>query len=288
MCNESQKSAVSKLSKTDSDSGVKKKCYQLLFSCFKDSHKKRSKENVDYEPKECDYIVEKLIVKRVPFIFFTIPEDTLETKIDDCSKDTKEPLTSVSKTQSLSYYTDRLNRNKSTEIPNKYLHSDANMTAFHEENKSTLSTNYDTRITKLRNTTSSMHPSLKECKRSWKDTYMDKLQGSDQSNKTFVAQPVQDMFYNFTKFRQKIMDSNRLNVEDYNLKYMDIKSQSNDRLLHNQKIAAYESKLLAKNILNTNQSNRKLRWKIIVKHYKPETLHYSKGSREADNYFNTN
>ncbi|XP_076182211.1 uncharacterized protein LOC143154196 [Ptiloglossa arizonensis] len=367
----SHETTVSETSKASSISGAKKKCYGLLFSCFKVNRKRQSKENfVRYEPKEYDYIVEKLVVKRVPFVFFTISENALETKSDVCNEDTQKSLATAevntiystgSETHSLLYCSDKLNGNM--EIPNKCLHFGANMTALNERDKrSILSTNYNTKITKLMNTMSSLHPNLKECKNipknnkisskevkeiafiqeilnrndnsqiqetftsfpttSVQDSFLMKKELKDlkspmfkskkeqksynlkevqgmytnepqdddnaQNNKTFIAQPVQNVFYNFANFKKTIIDTNQLSVENCNLEHTNIKSQINNRLSYNQQMYVNKSKLLVDNIINTDPSNITLRWKIIVRHYKPKTLHYSKDSQQITKYCNIN
>lgn len=109
-----------------------------------------------------------------------------------------------------------------------------------------------------------------------------------QNNKTFIAQPVQNVFYNFANFKKTIIDTNQLSVENCNLEHTNIKSQINNRLSYNQQMYVNKSKLLVDNIINTDPSNITLRWKIIVRHYKPKTLHYSKDSQQITKYCNIN
>ncbi|XP_053978171.1 uncharacterized protein LOC128876102 [Hylaeus volcanicus] len=166
---------VSNTSKTSSASNLQEKCCALLCSCFKVNRRRRSKENFNCEPKECDYIVEKLVVKHVPFTFFT------ESQNNDTPK----------------------------------------------------------------------------------------------QNKAIITHSVQNMFYNFTNFQKAIVDRNQLNIGNYNLQHIDIKPQINNRLPCKQ-ISA-DDEFLIENI-NTNESTITFRWKIIVKHYKPNVTNYSKSS----------
>lgn len=77
----SNESVVSDSSKTSYASGSRGNCFDSLFSCFKLTRKEESEENfTDYQDQNCDYIVEKLIVKRVPFDFVAVPTDNLESK----------------------------------------------------------------------------------------------------------------------------------------------------------------------------------------------------------------
>jgi len=55
---------------------------KTLFCCFK--REPREEKTVEYDPDECDYIVEKLVVRRVPLALFAIPADLA----DDASRST--------------------------------------------------------------------------------------------------------------------------------------------------------------------------------------------------------
>lgn len=46
---------------------------KALFCCLR--HEPRAEGTVEYDPDECDYVVEKLIVRRVPLALFAIPAD---------------------------------------------------------------------------------------------------------------------------------------------------------------------------------------------------------------------
>ncbi|KOC66622.1 hypothetical protein WH47_00930 [Habropoda laboriosa] len=175
----SREIAVSDSSTASSASDAKSKCFGLFRSCFGGTRKKESSEDiVDDDVKEYDYVVEKLIVKRVPFILCSIPKNTLDYNTSNSSKDASHSLskvntiyTTASETQSLIYYSDKFDRN----IPplrnsNKCLHFEANTTILNERNKKrTLSTDYHTRLTELMEIMSSLHPDLKEHERLPKD-----------------------------------------------------------------------------------------------------------------------
>ncbi|XP_033195365.1 uncharacterized protein LOC117159544 [Bombus vancouverensis nearcticus] len=178
--------AVSSSSKASVISNPKanNKCFELFLSCFRINSKKESLEDiVNSNAKEYDYIVEKLIVKRVPFIFFSMSENALKNKINPESKSNsiKDGLqlqtrsnsthSAVSETQSLLYYSNRFDPNMiSLQTSNKCLYFDKNTFTLNERNKKhTLSNDYHTRITELMNTMSSLHPDLKEHERPPKD-----------------------------------------------------------------------------------------------------------------------
>ncbi|XP_060820447.1 uncharacterized protein LOC132909557 [Bombus pascuorum] len=182
----SHETAVSSSSKTSAISNPKanNKCFELFLSCFRINSKKESLEDIiNNNAKEYDYIVEKLIVKRVPFIFFSISENALKNKINPESKSNsiKDVLqlqtrsnsthSAVSETQSLLYYSNRFDPNMiSLQTSNKCLYFDKNTFTLNERNKRhTLSNDYHTRITELMNTMSSLHPDLKEHERPPKD-----------------------------------------------------------------------------------------------------------------------
>ncbi|XP_012340261.1 uncharacterized protein LOC105735055 [Apis florea] len=175
--------AISNSSRVSSN--TKTKCCQLFLSCFKINRKKESLEDImDDNVKEYDYIVEKLVVKRVPFVLFSMPKNVLENKINsetrnNSNEETPQSQTKLttmystaSETQSLLYYSDRFDQNISLDISNKCSHPDTNRALLNERNrKHTFSDNYHTRITELMNTLSSLHPNLKEEERPPKDPY---------------------------------------------------------------------------------------------------------------------
>ena len=91
----SQETAVSSSSKINSSSGGKitnNKCFKLLFSsCFRTAASKtESLEDIvnNNVKRKYDYVVEKLVVKRVPFVLFSIKSQnrSLEEKISLWSK----------------------------------------------------------------------------------------------------------------------------------------------------------------------------------------------------------
>ncbi|XP_029052815.1 uncharacterized protein LOC114880699 isoform X2 [Osmia bicornis bicornis] len=171
--NNLQESAVSN-SQASSSCSIKRKCYKLFFSCFKNTYKGKSKEGTtNYNSNNYDYIVEKLVIKRVPFIFSGILTNASEIRNDNFIKDVEKPLIKMntSETQSILYCSEDLNENTiPVAIVNKSMKVDSNTVISNEiNNKLTLSTNYDARIIELINTLTSLHPDLKECEKWIKD-----------------------------------------------------------------------------------------------------------------------
>ncbi|XP_034187308.1 uncharacterized protein LOC117607550 [Osmia lignaria lignaria] len=171
--NNVQESAVSN-SQASSSCSIKRKCYKLFFSCFKNPYKGKSKEGTtNYDSNNYDYIVEKLVIKRVPFIFSGILTNASEIRNDNFIKGIQKPLIKMntSETQSILYCSEDLNENTiPVAIVNKSMKVDSNTVISNEiNNKLTLSTNYDARIIELINTLTSLHPDLKECEKWIKD-----------------------------------------------------------------------------------------------------------------------
>lgn len=54
---------------------------KALFCCL--GREPRAERTVEYDPDECDYVVEKLVVRRVPLALFAIPAD-----LDNASRST--------------------------------------------------------------------------------------------------------------------------------------------------------------------------------------------------------
>lgn len=171
--NSLQESAVSN-SQASSNCSVRQKCYKLFFSCFKNTYKGKSKEGTtNYDPNNYDYVVEKLVIKRVPFIFSGIPTNASEIRNDNFIKGIHKPIIKMntSETQSILYCSEDLNENTvPVAIVNKSMKVDSNTVISNERNnKLTLSTNYDARIIELMNTLTNLHPDLKECEKRVKD-----------------------------------------------------------------------------------------------------------------------
>ncbi|XP_076645345.1 uncharacterized protein LOC143354853 [Halictus rubicundus] len=257
------KTEISDSSKNYSVSGTKGKCYKLFFSCFKVFREKNSQESIlNDKSQECDYIVEKLVVKRVPFISFGSQEDTLETNSDQLDKKTERLSNATeenamffdaSKTQSILYYYDSLNQNRITNnVPSKYLYFDRDMSELHERYKtSVLTTGYSSsRIKEITNTMSNLHSDLKECK---------KL-------------PKASCPLHISKDKT-IFGTSSLSKKIYNQNH--IKSSDSNELPCSWKIPTNKYKVLAENTASTDctdPSNITLRWKIIVKQYKPNVM----------------
>ncbi|XP_011640808.1 uncharacterized protein LOC105429502 [Pogonomyrmex barbatus] len=60
----------------DRSSGIAR-CLKVLFCCVK---RESSVEEIEYDPDEYDYIVEKLVVRRVPLALFAIPADLMDRR----------------------------------------------------------------------------------------------------------------------------------------------------------------------------------------------------------------
>ncbi|XP_072751884.1 uncharacterized protein [Anoplolepis gracilipes] len=77
------------------------RCFKKLFCCIKRRAESNAKETIRYDPDEYDYIVEKLVVKRVPFALFAISADLANRRRPD-----DVPLTpdDVSQSSSLSTF----------------------------------------------------------------------------------------------------------------------------------------------------------------------------------------
>ncbi|XP_029166861.1 uncharacterized protein LOC114937531 [Nylanderia fulva] len=76
----SKMSEISADSTVEEDDEERKDCRlrriaKVLFCCFRRDDRSNSKRIVEYDPEEYDYIVEKLVVKRVPLALFAIPAD---------------------------------------------------------------------------------------------------------------------------------------------------------------------------------------------------------------------
>ncbi|XP_078038508.1 uncharacterized protein LOC144470830 [Augochlora pura] len=221
-----------------SASGTKRKCYKFLFSCFKVIRKKDSHESIfNQKSHESDYIVEKLVVKRVPSISFGLSKGILESENDHLNKKNESLLTTeerktifsnASKTQSILYYCDRINQNIITNVPSKYLYFHTNTSELQQSN-----------IKEIMNAMNSLYPNLKDDEKLPK--FSDTLH--KPKNKT-------------------IFGTSSLRTEAYNQKY--IKSSDNNEFQRNWKIAADNYKVLAENITSTNPSIITLRWKIVV------------------------
>ncbi|CAK9821387.1 hypothetical protein ANTRET_LOCUS124 [Anthophora retusa] len=314
---------------------------------------------VEDDVKEFDYVVEKLVVKRVPFVLFSVPRNTVYCT----GKHRKNPSRSLinvntiyspaSDTQSLLYYSDKFDQNIPLfENPDKYLHLDANANALNGRNKNhMLPTDYHTRLIELMKTMSSLHPDLKEHERLPKDpcplnmpknrstsstkTYAKVLldrdkesqkqkvfqsQTSNLNSKTlikekevesvnsygvksnneqkvynlnqlqyvalddlqhhgtfksekFPIQPVQEISYNSANYTEPIIDVIQMNTED------------SDNQINNVHQSLVNESEISEKIVNPNPLRTVLKWKIIVKHYRPRT--FSKDSQEMTKYFNT-
>ncbi|XP_076289390.1 uncharacterized protein LOC143213426 [Lasioglossum baleicum] len=248
------KTDISDSSKNYPVSSSKGKCYQLFFSCFKVVREKNSQESFD-KSQECDYIVEKLIVKRVPFISFRSPENTVETNSDQLDEKNGKVSTAVeentifsdaSKTQSILYCYDSLNQNRIiNNSPSTYLYFDRNTSELHGRKTNILTTGYSSRIEDVTNSMSNLHPDLKECEKLPKApcSYSHK-----PKNKT--------IFGTSTKV--------------YNQKH--IKSSDSNELQCSWEIPTNKYEVLAENTASTgctDPSNITLRWKIILKQCKP-------------------
>ncbi|KAM0725627.1 hypothetical protein ACS0PU_008353 [Formica fusca] len=71
------------------------KCFKALFCCFR--RESNAREIVRYDPDGYDYIVEKLVVKRVPLALFAIPADLADRRrLDDATSDDISQSSSLS------------------------------------------------------------------------------------------------------------------------------------------------------------------------------------------------
>ncbi|XP_017884683.1 uncharacterized protein LOC108627752 [Ceratina calcarata] len=170
-------------SRTSSVSEVKAKFCALFLNCFR-GRKKDSLEEIRENDgtREYDYVVEKLVVKRVPFLLFSIPKHPSESKNNSESKSDPSNETSqflikpnpvqpvLSETQSLLYYSNKFNQHTPLGIRNKYLHYNKNAAVLNKRSRNrALSDDYHARMTELMNIMSSLHPDLKEDERPPKD-----------------------------------------------------------------------------------------------------------------------
>lgn len=154
-----------KADSASSTSSIRENCFGSFFSCFKLSRKKECMKYFgDSEDQDYGYIVEKLIIKRVPFASFGMPKNILEIETNSCEDNflkqqvltegnTKHP--NISGTPSLLYYSDSLNQN--TSVLNKRKQMNA------------LLPDCNDRIAELMNTMISLHPDLKDSERPPKD-----------------------------------------------------------------------------------------------------------------------
>ncbi|XP_015440121.1 PREDICTED: uncharacterized protein LOC107194919 [Dufourea novaeangliae] len=240
-------------------SGTKRKCFDIFFSCFKVAREKKSQESFfNNESKEYDYIVEKLVVKRIPFISFGLSENISESTNDDnLNKETHGPLVTAegntvfpreSETRSLLYYSDKLHQNTPIKIPNTYLYLDTNTNALSERNRTNVLTDdYSAKIKEIMNTMSSLHPDLKEYERLPKDPCP----------------------FNISE-NKAILNSTLLNTRDYNQEHL--KLPLNNELQCHWEKPVVKSKSLAENSANTDLRSITLRWKIVVKQCEPKML----------------
>ncbi|OAD56400.1 hypothetical protein WN48_03404 [Eufriesea mexicana] len=178
----SQETTISNSLRTRSVPSVKTTCCELFLSCFRIIHKRKSIKNImNNNVKEYDYVVEKLIVNRVPFILFSIPKSTVECKINSKSKrnsnnNVLESLTKLNtiyspETQSLLYYSDRFDQNiLSLNTANKCSHFNTNTAILNEKiKKCTLFKGYHTKITEFMNVISNLCLDLEEHEKLPKD-----------------------------------------------------------------------------------------------------------------------
>ncbi|XP_076686245.1 uncharacterized protein LOC143378398 [Andrena cerasifolii] len=248
----SNESVVSHSSKTSYASGARGNCFDSLLSCFKLTRKEESEENfTDYQHQNCDYIVEKLIVKRVPFDFVAVPADNLESKTDVHDRGIRKPVlvteantvySSATKSGSLDVaeiISSKRTSNKSNGSPMQGTFASFPVTFVPE------------------------FPLMKKG--------LEGLESSDMRSKieqnVYNLRQVQNIYLGES---QDDNISNQLHVEDCHQEHANIKSQINGRLQYNQEIFANEAKVLAESIANIDLSSITVKWKIIVKHHKPK------------------
>ncbi|KAF3422474.1 hypothetical protein E2986_04019 [Frieseomelitta varia] len=232
-------------SKINSFSGGKtnNKCFKLFSSCFRTASSTESLENIvnNNIKRRCDYVVEKLVVKHVPFVLFSISENTLEDKISLQSKNNSHrnvpqsqtklntTYSATSKIQSLLHYSDRFDSDTTVplHISNKCLHFDKNVS--NKRNKNDTSSNYHNKIIDSTNTTNGLHPDLGEHEKAPKDSSLNisenkslvfseiSLKGLNKNNiyqarETFKLQSfVQEAFSKKEEFKNVYsFDSNKL------------------------------------------------------------------------------
>ncbi|CAK9813355.1 hypothetical protein ANTPLA_LOCUS7808 [Anthophora plagiata] len=174
----SSREIVSNSTTATSLSDTRNNCFDLFRSCFQGIRRNESLEDiVEDDVKEFDYVVEKLVVKRVPFMLLSMPRNTVYCT----GKPSKNPSRSLmnvntiyspaSDTQSLLYYSDKFDQNNPLfENPDKCSHFDGNENELNERYKNRMLPNdYHTRLKELMKTMSSLHPDLKEHERLPKD-----------------------------------------------------------------------------------------------------------------------
>nr|XP_012134763.1 PREDICTED: uncharacterized protein LOC105661788 isoform X2 [Megachile rotundata] len=173
-----QKTAVSNSQKKNSNFSVKRKCYELFFSCFKNVHKREFNEDINHHFNKYDYIVEKLVVKRVPSIFLEISVSASETNDENFIKNIQPSLVKMntvdpnkSKSQPLIHSSKDSNDNTiPANVVNNSLKIDSNIIIPNKSNNKLASPiNHDTSVIELMNSLTSLHPDLKECERPPKD-----------------------------------------------------------------------------------------------------------------------
>ncbi|KAK1138149.1 hypothetical protein K0M31_002631 [Melipona bicolor] len=176
----SHETAVSGSSKVNSfsDGKTNNKRFKLFSSCFGTGSKTESLEDVvnDNIKRRCDYVVEKLVVKRVPFVLFSTSENISEDKIQSLqSKNNSNgnviprsptklntTYSGTLKIQSLLHHSDRFDSDTAPlRVSNKRLHFDKNISD--KRNKiDTLSNNCRNKISESTNTTNGLYPDLRE------------------------------------------------------------------------------------------------------------------------------
>ncbi|KAL6427592.1 hypothetical protein ACFW04_008815 [Cataglyphis niger] len=153
------------------------KCFKALFCCFK--RESNAREIVKYDPYEYDYIVEKLVVKRVPLALFVIPADLADRRrCDDAMSDDISPSSSLSafggnnfSANAITHKTyptsTRMNRSVYDSAANKTLRSDINKNQDLSLDDQAKSLIWKQGILNRFNV--SLHPDLKEFERSSKN-----------------------------------------------------------------------------------------------------------------------
>ncbi|XP_076749595.1 uncharacterized protein LOC143422677 [Xylocopa sonorina] len=245
-------------------------CCKSFLNCFKITRKKQLlEEMMDNDTKEYEHVVEKLVVKRIPFVLLSVPKNSSQCKddskrISNSTKNVPQSLTNLNsmhsaspETQSLLYHSDKLDQQLvPLDTINRYLDFNENrIISTKRSKKCIVSNDHCSKLTELMNSMGSLHTDLGKQEEPLKNSYSLNIPrnfGKIDSSET--------------KSKIDPNELNQTNSEDC--------IQINKDLQCHQQVLTNESKALSKNIANVDLSNLILRWNIIVRHYKCKTLSF--------------
>ncbi|XP_015601985.1 uncharacterized protein LOC107270979 isoform X2 [Cephus cinctus] len=172
--------------------------WRTIFSCCFRGLTKRKASIQDYDPEECDYIVEKLVVKRVPIALFATPYDIYDRKrIKKRESEDGFPPVRMTDTKNIYRVIPDMKQplyyamNDTHDKPSTSIHFAKSTDTLHEDAIYNYDKNLETeRQNEYLNRFTALHPDLKECDRPPKDPCPLNLQSR---NKRSLAEDISEI-----------------------------------------------------------------------------------------------